>query len=275
MEYLDLQFSVFVVLNFLDLGSGAGRGVKDVAEPFLSKASGQFDTNDTLAHAENLAVVRQDGSFNGEGVVSSDGPDALDLVCGDSNTETGATNKNASIGLAVGNHLSALDGNRWIRFGSVCVLAHTNINDLLNLLVLLNVSFNGILVLNASVVAAKNNFQTHVMPVYMLEKKKWVKKGEKYSFIYFCLPFPIRNVKRRVIGWQLGKSVESAARGAPINHLVVSFDDASGFLLFPEKEAKSVVLLRRRLGWAAQTSAKPTLGVWGRAPRYIRCEDEF
>jgi hypothetical protein len=37
-------------------------------------------------------------------------------------------------------------------------------------------------------------------------------------------------------------------------------------LLFPEKEAKSVVLLRRR-PLAAQPSAKPTLGVWGLAPK--------
>jgi hypothetical protein len=34
---------------------------------------------------------------------------------------------------------------------------------------------------------------------------------------------------------------------------------------FSRKEAKAVVLLRRRL-WATQPSAKPTLGVWGRAP---------
>jgi hypothetical protein len=49
-----------------------------------------------------------------------------------------------------------------------------------------------------------------------------------------------------------------------------------GFLLFPEKEAKSVVLLRRRL-WAAQNSAKPTQGVWGRAPRklYVRRFSSF
>jgi hypothetical protein len=40
----------------------------------------------------------------------------------------------------------------------------------------------------------------------------------------------------------------------------------NGILLFPEKEAKSVVLLRRILG-EARNSAKPTQGVWGRAPR--------
>jgi hypothetical protein len=37
-------------------------------------------------------------------------------------------------------------------------------------------------------------------------------------------------------------------------------------LLFPEKEAKSVVPLRGR-PWATQNSAKPTQGVWGHAPR--------
>jgi hypothetical protein len=38
-----------------------------------------------------------------------------------------------------------------------------------------------------------------------------------------------------------------------------------GILLFPEKEAKSVALLRR--GLLTRTSAKPTLGVWGPAPK--------
>jgi hypothetical protein len=37
-------------------------------------------------------------------------------------------------------------------------------------------------------------------------------------------------------------------------------------LRFPEKKQKAVVLLRRRR-WAARTSAKPTLGVWGLAPK--------
>jgi hypothetical protein len=37
---------------------------------------------------------------------------------------------------------------------------------------------------------------------------------------------------------------------------------------FSRKEAKAFVLLRRRL-WATQSSAKPTQGVWGRAPRYL------
>jgi hypothetical protein len=39
-----------------------------------------------------------------------------------------------------------------------------------------------------------------------------------------------------------------------------SFNWLYSSLLFPEKEAKSVVLLRRRL-WATQTLAKQTLGV--------------
>jgi hypothetical protein len=38
------------------------------------------------------------------------------------------------------------------------------------------------------------------------------------------------------------------------------------FFFFPEKEAKSVVLLRRRQ-FHTQNSAKPTLGVWGLAPK--------
>jgi hypothetical protein len=50
------------------------------------------------------------------------------------------------------------------------------------------------------------------------------------------------------------------------------------FFFFQKKKQKAFVLLRRR-PWAAQVSAKPTLGVWGRAPRkntqyifqYINC----
>jgi hypothetical protein len=38
------------------------------------------------------------------------------------------------------------------------------------------------------------------------------------------------------------------------------------FFLFPEKETKSVVLLRRRQPYT-QNSAKPTQGVWGLAPK--------
>jgi hypothetical protein len=41
---------------------------------------------------------------------------------------------------------------------------------------------------------------------------------------------------------------------------------SSGIILFPEKEAKSVVLLCRRL-LSTHNSAKPTLGVWGLAPK--------
>jgi hypothetical protein len=37
---------------------------------------------------------------------------------------------------------------------------------------------------------------------------------------------------------------------------------------FSRKEAKALVLLRRRL-WTAHNSAKPTQGVWGLAPRYL------
>jgi hypothetical protein len=42
----------------------------------------------------------------------------------------------------------------------------------------------------------------------------------------------------------------------------------NGFF-FSRKEAKALVLLRRMLG-LTQTSAKPTLGVWGRAPSASR-----
>jgi hypothetical protein len=43
-------------------------------------------------------------------------------------------------------------------------------------------------------------------------------------------------------------------------------NSSKDFFLFPEKETKSVVLLRRRYSHT-QNSAKPTLGVWGLAPK--------
>jgi hypothetical protein len=45
------------------------------------------------------------------------------------------------------------------------------------------------------------------------------------------------------------------------------------FLLFPEKEAKSVGLLRSG-AHTTQTSAKPTLGVWGLAPKKKSIQSE-
>jgi hypothetical protein len=44
--------------------------------------------------------------------------------------------------------------------------------------------------------------------------------------------------------------------------------EAVAFFFFQKKKQKAFVLLRRR-SWAAQTSAKPTLGVWGRAPKRL------
>jgi hypothetical protein len=38
-------------------------------------------------------------------------------------------------------------------------------------------------------------------------------------------------------------------------------------LLFPEKEAKSVSSASQKVHLGTQTSAKPTLGVWGLAPK--------
>jgi hypothetical protein len=46
------------------------------------------------------------------------------------------------------------------------------------------------------------------------------------------------------------------------------FSYALGIFLFPEKETKSVGLLRGRSPYA-QTSAKPTQGGWGLAPKEI------
>jgi ribose 5-phosphate isomerase B len=40
----------------------------EVQFPVGSKLLGQFDTDDTLTHAQDLGVVAQDGAFNGEGI---------------------------------------------------------------------------------------------------------------------------------------------------------------------------------------------------------------
>jgi hypothetical protein len=44
-----------------------------------------------------------------------------------------------------------------------------------------------------------------------------------------------------------------------------TFTNSCRTFFFSRKEAKALVLLRRRV-WATQPSAKPTQGVWGRAP---------
>jgi hypothetical protein len=46
------------------------------------------------------------------------------------------------------------------------------------------------------------------------------------------------------------------------------------FFFFQKKKQKAFVLLRRRF-FIAQISAKPTQGVWGRAPSKITCYGVF
>lgn len=99
-----------IVGDSLDLGSRGRLGVEAVVEPVGSELLGQFDTDDTLTHAQDLGVVAQDGAFNGEGIVGSDSSDAGHLVGSDGNTQTSAADEEATVSLAIHDELGAFDG---------------------------------------------------------------------------------------------------------------------------------------------------------------------
>lgn len=105
---------LLVVADALDLGGGGALWVKDEAEPLLCELAGELDADDSLTEAEDLAVVGQNRALDGEGVVGGDGSDALDLVGCNGNTETGAADKETSVGLACLDLSSGLDGKVWV-----------------------------------------------------------------------------------------------------------------------------------------------------------------
>jgi hypothetical protein len=88
--------------------------------------------------------------------------------------------------------------------------------------------------------------------------------GQNYTLSHFLLfqkrSKSVSSASQKTMGYpNLGEADPGGLGACPQQNSTLS-----GFF-FSRKEAKALVLLRRRL-WATQTSAKPTQGVWGRAP---------
>lgn len=60
--------------------------VKDISKVFLGQSSSKLNPDHALAHAEDLSVVGQHRTFDGEGVVGGDGANGGDLVSSNCNT---------------------------------------------------------------------------------------------------------------------------------------------------------------------------------------------
>lgn len=142
-----------VVADALDLGGRGGAWVKDESEPLLCQLSGELDSDDSLAEAEDLGVVGEDGALDGEAVKSTegewdksvtreeghdtkkqrgkhsrvhggDGSDALDLVGGNGDTDTGTADKETSVCLSGLDLSGGLDGK--VRVGCVARIESTH-----------------------------------------------------------------------------------------------------------------------------------------------------
>lgn len=153
---VDLSQLLLVVADGLDLGGRGALGVEAVTEPVNGKLLSELNTDNTLTHAEDLSVVAQDGALNGEGVVGSDGTNARNLVCGDSDTQTGTADEQATVSLALSDELGTRDGR--VRVGSlVGGVVDTDVSDRLDKRVLLEDGLDGLLVRVASVIAGHDD----------------------------------------------------------------------------------------------------------------------
>lgn len=108
------ELLLFVVANALHLGSRATLLVKDVTQPLLCELPSELNTDDSLSEAQDLAVVGQDGTLNGEWVVRCDSSDTLDLVGSDGDTKTGSTDKDTSVCFACLDLAGGLDSKVWV-----------------------------------------------------------------------------------------------------------------------------------------------------------------
>jgi hypothetical protein len=68
----------------------------------------KLQPDDTLAEAEDLGIVAEDGTFDRVRIVSGDGPDTSHFICRNSYAETCAADKEGAICLYEG-PVSALD----------------------------------------------------------------------------------------------------------------------------------------------------------------------
>ena len=145
-----------VVGDGLDLGGRATLRIETVVEPVEGKLLGEFDANDTLTHTEDLSIVAQDGTLDGERVVSSDGSDTGNLVGGDSDTQTGTTDEEATVSLTGLDLLSTLDGG--VRVGGLIGgIVDTDVRDGGDKGALLENGLDGILVGDTGLVTGHDN----------------------------------------------------------------------------------------------------------------------
>lgn len=103
--------------------------IKDIPQPLLGQPPGQLDSDDPLAHAQDLGVVAQHGPLDAEAVVRGDGADALDLVGGDGDAQPRAADNEGAVGLAFGDELGG--GGGAVRVGRlVGRLVAADVDDL-------------------------------------------------------------------------------------------------------------------------------------------------
>src|SRR5690606_19174267 len=120
---------LFVLGDVGDLG-GAGRGrVEGVAEPFGHDPLGEFRTDHPGAERDDLAVVGFHGTFGRVRVVRDRRPHTGDLVGRDGDTDAGAADEHAAVGLPRGDLLGGRESQYRIGSGVVGAV-HADVDDL-------------------------------------------------------------------------------------------------------------------------------------------------
>ena len=66
----------------------------------------KFQPDDALAEAEDLGIVAEDSTFDGERIVSGNSPDASDFVRCNSYTKAGAANQKSAVRLPQSGQIS-------------------------------------------------------------------------------------------------------------------------------------------------------------------------
>lgn len=145
-----------VVGDSLDLSGGGARGIEAVVEPVESELLCELNTDDALAHAENLSIVAQDGALDGEGIVGSDGANTGHLVGSDSDTKTSTADEETTVSLASLDLLGTLDGG--VRVGGlVGGGVDTNVRNRGDEGALLENGLDGVLVRDTGLVAGHDD----------------------------------------------------------------------------------------------------------------------
>src|SRR5690625_4368067 len=83
----------FKIDEGLNLLGRRARGIEFVVQPFSDQLAGELHPDHPLADAQDLGIVRQDGTLDRIGIVCGHGTDALDLVRGHRDAEAGAADQ--------------------------------------------------------------------------------------------------------------------------------------------------------------------------------------